>query len=214
MPLNSTLESRPEPPYKSLRKPVPPRWRRPPDVLEHRRDRLPGVSGNDSEIAAPFDRYRAVVRPSWIDHNGHMNMGFYLVVFDFATDAWFHYLGLGEPHRAAQAVTTFCLEAHVTYHREVRAGDPLRFTTQLLAWDAKRLHYFHEMYHAADGFLVATNELVSLHVSEATRRAAPMAPEILERLARIQAVHDALPRPAQVGRRMGLGAPPTTRAGC
>ena len=80
-----------------------------------------------------------------------MNMGFYLVVFDFATDAWFRYLGLGEPHRAAQAVTTFCLEAHVTYHREVRAGDPLRFTTQLLAWDAKRLHYFHEMYHAADG---------------------------------------------------------------
>jgi acyl-CoA thioester hydrolase len=173
------------------------------------------VRGNDSEIAAPFDRYRSLVRPEWIDHNGHMNMGFYLVVFDFATDAWFRYLGLGEPHRAAQAVTTFCLEAHVTYHREVRVGDPLRFTTQLLAWDAKRIHYFHEMYHAADGFLAATNELVSLHVSEATRRAAPMAPEILDRLARIQAVHDALPRPAQVGRRMGLGAPPTTRpAGC
>ena len=145
------------------------------------------MSGNDSDIAAPFDRYRALVRPEWIDHNGHMNMGFYLVVFDFATDAWFRYLGLGEPHRAAHAVTTFCLEAHVTYHREVRVGDPLRFTTQLLAWDAKRLHYFHEMYHAADGFLAATNELVSLHVSEATRRAAPMAPEILERLARIQA---------------------------
>jgi acyl-CoA thioester hydrolase len=188
-----------------------PRWRRSEAVLEHRRDRLPGVSGNDSEIKAPFDRYRAVVRPEWIDHNGHMNMGFYLVVFDFATDAWFRYLGLGEPHRAAQAVTTFCLEAHVTYHREVRAGDPLRFTTRLLAWDAKRLHYFHEMYHAADGFLAATNELVSLHVSEATRRAAPMAPEILDRLARIQAVHDALPRPAQMGRRMGLHAPPTTR---
>jgi acyl-CoA thioester hydrolase len=211
MPLDSTLERGPSPAYQGVGWPPLPRWRRLPDVLEHRCDRLPGVSGNDSDIAAPFDRYRALVRPEWIDHNGHMNMGFYLVVFDFATDAWFRYLGLGEPHRAAQAVTTFCLEAHVTYHREVRAGDPLRFTTQLLAWDAKRLHYFHEMYHAADGFLAATNELVSLHVSEATRRAAPMAPEILDRLARIQAVHDALPRPAQIGRRMGLHAPPTTR---
>ena len=67
------------------------------------------------------------------------------------------------------------------------------------------------MYHAADGFLAATNELVSLHVSEATRRGAPMAPEILDRLARVQAVHDTLPRPAHVGRRMGLGARPTTR---
>ena len=192
---------------------APPRCLLVADVLEHSRDRLPGVSRDDSEIAAPFDRYRAVVRPEWIDHNGHMNMGFYLVVFDLATDEWFRYLGLGEPHRAARAVTTFCLEAHVTYHREVRAGDPLRFTTRLLAWDAKRLHYFHEMHHAADGFLAATNELVSLHVSEATRRGAPMAAEVLDRLARIQAVHDALPRPVQVGRRMGLHAPPTTRLG-
>jgi acyl-CoA thioester hydrolase len=164
-----------------------------------------------SEIPAPFDGYRDVVRPEWIDHNGHMNMGFYLVVFDFATDGWFRYVGLGESHRAARQVTTFCLEAHITYHREVRAGDPLRFTTRLLGWDAKRIHYFHEMYHAGAGFLAATNELVSLHVSEATRRGAPMAPEIRDRLARIQAVHDALPHPAQVGRRMGLAAPPTTR---
>src|SRR5438046_4194755 len=83
---------------------------------------------------APFDGYRDVVRPEWIDHNGHMNMGYYLVVFDLATDAWFRHVGLGEAHREAQHVTTFCLEAHITYHREVREGDPLRFTTRLLAW--------------------------------------------------------------------------------
>ena len=70
------------------------------------------MSGNDSDIVAPFDRYRALVRPEWIDHNGHMNMGFYLVVFDFATDAWFHYLGLGEQHRAALAVTESLAQAH------------------------------------------------------------------------------------------------------
>jgi len=169
------------------------------------------VTGFDTEVPAPFDGYRTVVHPEWIDHNGHMNMGFYLVVFDLATDAWFQYLGLGEPHRTAHGVTTFCLEAHITYHREVRQGDALRFTTLLLAWDAKRLHYVHEMYQAKDGFLAATNELVSLHVSEATRRGAPMAPEILDRLARVQAIHRTLPRPAPVGRRMGLGAPPTTR---
>src|SRR5207253_2099378 len=40
-----------------------------------------------TELAAPLDAYRDVVRPEWIDHNGHMNMGYYLVVFDFATDA-------------------------------------------------------------------------------------------------------------------------------
>jgi acyl-CoA thioester hydrolase len=162
-------------------------------------------------IEAPFDRYRDVVRPEWIDHNGHMNVGYYLVVFDLATDEFMRWVGLDEAHRRARQVTTFCLEAHVTYHREVRAGDPLRFTTQLLAHDVKRLHYIHAMYHATDGYLAATNELMSLHVALATRRGAAMAPEILARLAEVQAAHDVLERPAQAGRSIGLTARPTTR---
>ena len=157
-----------------------------------------------SDLAAPFDEYRDVVRPEWIDHNGHMNMGYYLVVFDFATDAFLAWAGLGPEYRRAHQVTTFCLEAHVTYHREAREGDPLRFTTVLLGHDAKRVHYLHAMHHATEGYLVATNELMSLHVSLATRRGAPMAAEALERLGRIQAAHDVLPRPPQAGSRISL----------
>ena len=71
-------------------------------------------------IPAPFDRYRTRVRPEWIDNNGHMNMGYYVVVFDLATDEWLSWVGLDAAHRDTQRVTTFCLEAHVTYHREVR----------------------------------------------------------------------------------------------
>lgn len=163
------------------------------------------------EIAAPLDVYRDVVRPEWIDQNGHMNMGYYLVVFDRATDEWLNWLGLDADHRERQQVTTFCLEAHVTYQREVRLGDPLRFTTRLLGHDQKRLHYFHEMWHADEDYLAATNELMTLHVSRATRRAAPMAPGVLARLARVQAAHDRAPLPAQVGRAIGLKAAPTTR---
>jgi acyl-CoA thioester hydrolase len=162
-------------------------------------------------IEAPLDTYRDVVRADWIDHNGHMNMGYYLVVFDLATDEFMRWVGLDAAHRRERRVTTFCLEAHVTYHREVRAGDPLRFTTHLLAHDAKRLHYIHAMYHATDGYLAATNELMSLHVALETRRGSPMAAEVLDRLGEIQTVHDALPRPPQVGRVMGLGARATTR---
>lgn len=164
-----------------------------------------------TDIAAPFERYRDQVRPDWIDHNGHMNMGYYLVVFDWATDEFLRWVGLDEAHRRTHGVTTFCLEAHITYHREVRAGDPLRFRTRLLTYDAKRIHFFHEMLHAEESYLAATNELMSLHVSHATRRGAPMATEILAQLARIQAVHAALPPPPQVGRTIGLGAAPTTR---
>jgi acyl-CoA thioester hydrolase len=159
-----------------------------------------------TDIPVPFDAYRDVVRPEWIDHNQHMNMGYYLVVFDYATDEWLGWLGLDSLHRERHQVTTFCLEAHVTYYREVRAGDPLRFTTRLLGHDAKRIHYFHEMWHLSEGYLAATNELISLHVARVTRRAAPMAPEVLARLALVQAAHDRVPRPPQVGRTIGLDA--------
>jgi acyl-CoA thioester hydrolase len=165
-----------------------------------------------TDPSTPFDRYRDVVRPEWIDHNQHMNMGYYMVVFDLATDEFFRWVGLDAAHRRAREVTTFCLEAHVTYHREVRVDDPLRFTTLLLGHDAKRIHYFHEMYHAREGYLAATNELMSLHVSAATRRAAPMPADVLGRLAAIQSAHDAKPRPPQVGHTMGLGPRPVWSA--
>lgn len=163
-------------------------------------------------VETPFDRFRASVLPAWIDHNQHMNMGYYLVVFDEATDAWLDYVGLTARHRESHRITTFCLEAHITYHREVRVGDPLGFTTRLLDFDAKRIHYFHEMRHRDEGYLAATNELLSLHVSRESRRAAPMAPAILERLAAIKTAHDRLPLPPQVGRRIGLDSKPATSA--
>ena len=161
-------------------------------------------------ILAPFDAYRDVVRDAWIDRNGHLNMGYYVVVFDFATDAWLDYIGLDTERRRSQKIATFSLESHVTYAREVGKGDELRFATRLLGFDAKRIHYFHEMYHAQEGYLAATNELMSLHVSQETRRSAPMAAAILERLAEIERAHRTLPLPPQVGRVMGLTAGRTT----
>lgn len=156
--------------------------------------------------AAPFDDFRAVVRPEWIDDNGHLNMGYYVVVFDQATDAWLAHIGLGPADRRRMDVTTFTLESHVCYLREVHEGAPLRFTTRLLGFDGKRIHYVHEMRHADEGFVAATNELMSLHVSRATRRSAPMAPEVLARLDDVMRRHKPLPIPPQVGRRIGLDA--------
>ena len=161
-----------------------------------------------STPAGLFDEYRSRVQPEWIDYNDHFNMGYYVVVFDLATDAFLEHIGLGEDHKRAHGVTTFTLESHVNYLRELRNGDPLRFTTQLLAFDEKRFHYIHQMFHADEAFVAATNELMSLHVSEETRRAAPMAAQVQERLAGILAAHEKIERPSQVGRRIGLGANP------
>lgn len=162
------------------------------------------------DIPTPFDLFRATVQPEWIDHNKHMNMGYYLVIFDLATDAFFDFVGINQRHRKKENVTTFSLEAHITYQREVRAKDPLRFTTRLIDFDTKRLHYIHEMYHAEQDYLSATNELMSLHVSNVTRRSEQMTEKILHRLKTIKIAHSILPASPGQNRLIGLNAKPTT----
>lgn len=160
-----------------------------------------------------LELHREVVRPEYIDWNGHMNVAYYLLVFDHATDAFFDYIGLDEAYRKERHFTTFILEAQVTYRREVLEGDPLRITTQLLDYDHKRVHYFHRMYHAEEGWLAATNELLSLHVDARRRRATPYPEGILARWAEVHAAHAGLPRPPEAGRPMGIRRRPQAEPG-
>lgn len=158
------------------------------------------VSTQPFDIAAPLSLHSERVLPDWIDHNGHMNLAYYMLAFDHATDAFFDFVGLGVNYMKTHAGSTFTLEAHITYDRELMVDAPLRVDTQLLAHDAKRLHYMHFMYHAEEGYLASTNELISLHVSMESRRSAPMPDDVRARLDQIAALHDTMPRPEQAGR--------------
>ena len=113
----------------------------------------------------------ATVRPEWIDYNGHMNMGHYLVAFDLvATDGFFDYLGIGVEHKRTVGKSTFSLASNIDFLQEVMEGDALRFTTQLVDFDHKRLHFFHRLYHADQGYLAATNENLGMYIDMQNRR--------------------------------------------
>jgi acyl-CoA thioester hydrolase len=152
------------------------------------------------DLSAPFDRHRATVLKEWIDWNGHMNVGYYIVAFDKATDTLCNQLGIGWEYTRDKIGMTFVLEAHATYDREVKEGDPLRITTQILDHDSKRVHYIHNMYHADEGFLAATNELILMNIDYASRRAAPWPAETMRRLDTLAPIHAKLPKPPQAGR--------------
>ena len=156
------------------------------------------------DIPCPLALHEEPVRPEWIDYNGHMNVAYYVLAFDHATDRFLEWIGLGERVFVEHSSSFFMLEAHVTYEREVAEGDPLRFTTQLLDWDHKRAHFFHMMYHATDGYLAATNELIGLHVDMTARRSAPFPEVCRQRLSALAAAHGRMPRPAQIGSVIGL----------
>lgn len=151
-----------------------------------------------------LDVYSGVVLPEWIDYNGHMNLAYYVLAFDYATDVFLDYLGLTESFRTAHDSSTFAAEIHVSYARELHVGDAFRIYTQLLDYDEKRIHYFHRMTHLGEGWLAAGNELMSLHMDMSARRVAPMHPDILANLAGLMSDHARLPLPAEAGRAMGI----------
>ena len=161
----------------------------------------------ESSIATPYAHSTATVRPEWIDNNGHMNVGYYHVAFDQAADSFFEWIGLTPEIRRKYSSSTFALESHLNFHREVKQGDPLRFEARLLHSDEKRIHFYQEMFHATEGYLAATYESLSVHMDMRIRRTAPMPVELHARTQAVLAAHRALPRPWQVGHVIGEKPP-------
>jgi acyl-CoA thioester hydrolase len=150
--------------------------------------------------------HRSRIRPEWIDRNQHLNAGYYLVVFDNAVAGWLAYCGLTQAYQQAHGATTFSVESHLTYEREVLETDEVVITGQLLDFTAKKIHSFFRMLHADRGYLAATNELMTLHIDRSSRRSAPMHASVLARLEAIHREQSRLPRPPQAGRVISVHA--------
>ena len=155
-----------------------------------------------------ISRHEATVLPAWIDYNGHMNLAYYVVVFDLAGDTLYDHLDIGLPFRERTGYSTFAVETHTLYEREVKLHDRLCVFSHLLGADAKRLYMFHEMFHADEGYRAATQEVMSLHVNLATRRVAAVPADKLAELQRVAARRGDAPLPPEAGRRIAMPGSP------
>lgn len=138
------------------------------------------------------------IEEDWIDYNGHLNMAYYTVLFDRASDEVSAALGMGPTYAEARHMTTYTAEIHVRYLRELHLGDLVHGIYQLLDHDEKRLHSFQELRHV-DGWLAATCETLTLHIDMSGPKVAPFPPDILERIETLSALHTPLPRPEGAG---------------
>jgi acyl-CoA thioester hydrolase len=154
--------------------------------------------------AGPIVEHEDIVRPEWIDSNGHMNLAYYVVVFDLATDKLYSRLGIGDAYREATGNSCFTAETHTLYEREVRLGERLLVHTWLLGADSKRLHYFHELFHADSGERSAVQELMALHIDMRVRRVAPFPDEQRSALERAVTRYAPAQPPSGIGRRITM----------
>jgi acyl-CoA thioesterase FadM len=145
-----------------------------------------------------------VVPQAWIDYNGHMMDAYYSVAFTEATEAFLDHVGLGAAYRAEKGCGMYTVESHVCFAKSVLGGAALSYESQLLGWDDKRLHLFHQMAEPGSGDQVATNELMLLHVDLATERVTPMPSARSHAVQLMASAHAALPAPQNAGRRIRM----------
>ncbi|MEM1361847.1 MAG: carnitine 3-dehydrogenase [Pseudomonadota bacterium] len=141
------------------------------------------------------------VPQSWTDYNGHMNEAHYIEASAQATDRFMEMIGCDAEY-IAQGGSYFTIENHVRYHDEIREGDALTITTQVLAGEGKKMHLFHRLC-GASGEVAATVETLLLHVDLTTRCTSLPVQEVQNALAIFAKAHSLFPTPDGAGRHVG-----------
>ena len=87
------------------------------------------------------------VRAEWADYNGHMNLAYYILLFDGAWEKLLGKFNIGEEAAKIEKRTTFAVESHTTYDQELKVGDEVDLNLLFLDRDKKRIVYKLEMIH-------------------------------------------------------------------
>lgn len=135
----------------------------------------------------------AEVLPQFIDDMGHMNVSWYVHLFDRATWALLTSLGFSRDYIEQTHSGAFAAEQHIKYLSELRLGDRLEVRSRLLSVSARRIHFMHFMSHVPSGKLAARLESIGVHVDLKARKATRFPPEFAEKMAAIEHAHAALP---------------------
>jgi acyl-CoA thioester hydrolase len=100
----------------------------------------------------------------WTDYNGHMNLSYYILIFDMGAEVILSKFKMGEHSAKTTKKSTMVVETHTTYNQEVKEGDEVDVVLSHFDHDNKRLHYKLEMYDKAKNTLSATTEVLSLYI--------------------------------------------------
>tara|TARA_Y100001970_G_scaffold251874_1_gene325149 strand:+ start:750 stop:1220 length:471 start_codon:yes stop_codon:yes gene_type:complete len=106
----------------------------------------------------------------WTDYNGHLNVAFYVRIFDIAADVMLDNFNMGGISAKKDKKTTFVAEMYTMYKQEVRLDEEVETHLTYIDHDKKRIHYRLSMFHKEKKYLAATNEVLSLYVDLEKRK--------------------------------------------
>lgn len=142
------------------------------------------------------------VKPEWIDYNGHLNVAYYVMLFDWGLDAFKDVVGISLDHIERAQRSTVALESRIAYHSEADVGDWLRVDTRVIDFDGKRVHYYQEMYRGDE--LVSSSETLSISFDTAARRTCLFEEDVARKYEQLLEAQQSLGRPEWVGRTISI----------
>ncbi len=111
-----------------------------------------------------------IIKKEWTDYNNHMNVAYYVLVFDEAWEVMLQKFKMGENSAKTTEMSTMVVETYITYNNEVKEGEEVDIFLTYFDHDKKRLHYRLEMIEKSSKKLSATIELLSLYVNLKERK--------------------------------------------
>jgi acyl-CoA thioester hydrolase len=100
----------------------------------------------------------------WADYNGHMNLAYYIHIFDVAAEVMLNSFKMGGESAKLERRSTFVVETHTTYNQELKVGNDVDVNLLYLDHDKKRIHYKLEMINSKEKYLASTTEVISLYI--------------------------------------------------
>jgi len=131
-----------------------------------------------AELAELPVQYRGIIPAEWEDRNGHVNVQYYVALYELGGWVILEDSGIGDDWFRQRKVSVFDLEHHLQYRAEVLAGDEVLTYNRLLSRDDKSFHGMYFIVNRSRGRLAATLEYVSACVDMRTRRIAPFPLEL------------------------------------
>jgi acyl-CoA thioester hydrolase len=128
----------------------------------------------------PFHISDQTIKKEWIDYNNHMNMAYYVLVFDEVWEIILQKFKMGENSAKTSNMSTMVVETHTTYNNEVKLGDEVEINLTFFDHDKKRLHFKMEMIEKSSKKLSATLEMLSLYIDLKQRKVAEFEQEKID----------------------------------
>tara|TARA_B100000405_G_scaffold153295_1_gene107030 strand:+ start:81 stop:548 length:468 start_codon:yes stop_codon:yes gene_type:complete len=116
----------------------------------------------------------------WTDYNNHMNLSYYILVFDKAAEKMLSNFKMGEEAAINTKRSTMVVETHTTYNNEVKEGEEVDIYLSYCDHDKKRLHYKLEMYEKSKNVLSSTTEVLALYINLELRKVAEFEKEKIQ----------------------------------